>query len=72
MSEGTPAGRCGRCAHFVDDPRELERALPGLGILSSAWGSTRGDQGLCTVHDLFLQPVMSCPRFADAAIRNPG
>jgi hypothetical protein len=57
--------RCGCCAHFVDDPRELERSLPGITILSSAWGSTRGDQGLCGLHDRFLQPVMSCPRFVE-------
>ncbi len=63
MTGARPTECCAACAHFVDDPRELERRLTGLTILSSAWGDTRGDQGLCEAHALFLQPVMTCPRF---------
>jgi hypothetical protein len=63
VSSRPAAERCGRCAHFVDEPRALERSLVGLAILSSAWGDSRGDQGLCELHDLFLQPVMTCSRF---------
>jgi hypothetical protein len=65
MSPDLVRDRCGRCAHFVDDPLRLERMFTGMTILSSAWGSTRGDQGLCTLHERLLQPVMRCFRFVD-------
>jgi len=61
------SGCCGRCAHFIDDPDDLEAALTGMTILSSAWGDTRGDQGLCDLHVRFLQPVMTCPSFVSRA-----
>jgi hypothetical protein len=48
---------CRSCAHFEDDPRALEDALPGLTILSSAFGSVRGDAGLCAICDRFMEPV---------------
>ncbi len=56
-------GQCSDCQHFVDDPAELERALPGLLILSSAQGDSRGDQGICLAHERFLLPTMTCDRF---------
>jgi len=63
VTEPLSTARCDGCAHFIDDPRELERSLVGLTILSSAWGDTRGDQGLCGLLDLFLRPAMSCRHF---------
>ena len=54
---------CGNCRFFVDDPVAIERALPGLLALSSGQGDCRGDQGLCQIHDRYLMPCMSCPRF---------
>jgi hypothetical protein len=65
VSAAATVERCGRCVFFVDDPRELERRLTGLTILSSAWGDTRGDQGLCELHHRLLQPAMICRRFVD-------
>ena len=53
--------RCESCAHFVDDPQVIEAALPGLTILSSAYGSARGDAGLCEKHDLWLSARETCP-----------
>ena len=55
---------CPRCRHFVDDPQKLEDALPGLTILSSAWGSTRGDAGLCACHGTWQDPETGCPDFS--------
>jgi len=55
---------CGNCRYFVDDPVAIENALPGLLALSSAQGDSRGDQGLCEVHDRYLMPHMTCDRFA--------
>jgi hypothetical protein len=57
---------CHRCRHFVDDPQQLEDALPGLTILSSAWGSTRGRAGLCACHETWQDPVTGCPDFEPA------
>jgi hypothetical protein len=56
---------CRECVHFQDDPAEIERRLPGIRILGSAWGSTRGDAGLCGALDRFQDPVSGneCPLF---------
>jgi hypothetical protein len=46
--------RCGACRFFIGTPAALERAVPGLNILSSAYGSVRGNTGLCERHDSFV------------------
>ena len=57
--------RCGACRFFTGSPAALERAIPGLNILSSAWGSVRGDTGLCERHETFVTAVTAaCPDFA--------
>jgi hypothetical protein len=56
---------CGQCIHCVESPGGLERALPGLGILSSAYGSVRGDTALCQLHDQFVRPGAPCAGFAE-------
>jgi hypothetical protein len=47
----------------VDDPHELEKILDGINILSSTFGSTRGDAGICRAHDTFQLPVYVCDEF---------
>lgn len=54
---------CRDCKFFIHDPAGLERALPGLAILSSAYGAARGATGLCERRDLFLTPAPACPQF---------
>jgi hypothetical protein len=49
--------RCGACRFFTGTPAALERAVPGLNILSSAYGSVRGSTGLCQAHDSFITAV---------------
>jgi hypothetical protein len=56
-------GDCTSCQLFVDDPEELEHALPGLTILSSARGSTRGRAGICLARHTFQDPEPACPEF---------
>jgi hypothetical protein len=52
------------CRFFAGTPAALERAIPGLNILSSAYGSTRGDTGLCERHDVFTTASSpACPQF---------
>jgi hypothetical protein len=62
-----PAARqpcCGLCRHFLDDPQALERLWPTLCILSSAYGDSRGDQGLCRLFQQMAAPRLACPQFA--------
>jgi hypothetical protein len=58
--------RCGACRFFTGTPAALERAVPGLNILSSAYGSVRGSTGLCERHDSFVTSATeACVAFAE-------
>jgi hypothetical protein len=58
------ATRCAACRFFTGAPAALERAIPGLNILSSAYGSVRADTGLCERHDFFTTAATpACPLF---------
>ena len=54
------AGTCGDCVNFRNDADHLERAFPGLTIMSSGRGSVRSADGLCSRHGLFLGDDASC------------
>jgi hypothetical protein len=54
---------CRDCHHFLGSSRELEAELPGLTILSSAYGDSMGDQGLCRYHERLVPPGYTCPEF---------
>jgi hypothetical protein len=54
---------CRDCRYFNNDPAFLEREFPGLNALSSAYGSTRGENGICGKRDLYLSPVTRCKDF---------
>jgi hypothetical protein len=47
------AERCAACRFFTGAPDALGRAIPGVNILSSAYGSVRADTGLCERHGAF-------------------
>jgi hypothetical protein len=58
--------KCGKCRFFTGAPAALERAIPGLNILSSAYGSVRADTGLCERHAFFTTAATpACPQFED-------
>jgi hypothetical protein len=60
------AKQCGACRFFTGTPAALERAIPGLNILSSAYGSVRGDTGLCTQHETFVTAATpACEKFVE-------
>jgi len=60
----TPDSRCCKhCAYFNNEPDVLEKHFRGINILSSVHGSTRGDGGICSLHERYLLPVHSCPEF---------
>lgn len=54
---------CQECRHFVDDPHQLERMLPGVLVLSSTYGSTWGDSGICTAFGTLQDPEAGCDVF---------
>lgn len=58
---------CGDCEHFTDAPAVLEEAFKGINSLSSVYGCSRGDAGICLFHDQYLLPVHSCSDFQKKA-----
>lgn len=54
---------CWQCGHFAIDPKELETIIPGLNIVSSAYGSVRADTAYCKFKDIFLIPAPACHGF---------
>ncbi len=54
---------CQSCHHFEDDPHRLERLFPGILILSSTYGCSRGDSGVCAVRDTFQRPEPACEKY---------
>jgi hypothetical protein len=60
----TPAPRrCQACRHFRNDPAYIEAAFKGLTSFSSGYASARADDGLCTLHDLYLSADSTCSCF---------
>jgi hypothetical protein len=70
-SEDRSAGTCARCVHFDDDPSRFEAAFPGLTILSSGFGDSRGTTGLCLEHERLAQPWDTCEDFSPRQGRCP-
>jgi hypothetical protein len=54
---------CCQCGHFVIDPEALEAMIPGLNIVSSAYGSVRADTAYCEFKDIFLTDAPACTAF---------
>ncbi|RLE29536.1 MAG: hypothetical protein DRJ61_14315 [Acidobacteria bacterium] len=61
--KSTEVMTCKKCRHFRDDPLELEKMFPSILILSSTYGSTRGNAGVCWIHETFHNPEPACPDF---------
>ena len=43
----------------------LEQTFKGINILSSVHGCSRGDAGICALHDLYLFSSHTCPDFQE-------
>ena len=64
--------RCGACRFLSGAPAALERAVPGLNILSSAYGSVRAGTCLCSRHDRFVTDrTEACAQFSPAGPESP-
>jgi hypothetical protein len=62
----TEVRECRACRHFRNDAKFLEAAFPGLTAMSSGYGSTRADDGICLRHDRYLGARASCADFSPA------
>ncbi len=51
---------CYTCKYFKNDPKFLEEVFPGYNVLSSAYGSTRKDDGLCIRKNVYLSGYNVC------------
>jgi hypothetical protein len=58
--------RCLNCRHFRNGPRYLESVFKGMNILSSAYASVRGNDGICLLHDRYLSANACCDSFQSA------
>ncbi len=59
--------QCLHCRHALLRADRLEVVIPGLNILSSAYGSVRGETGLCRRHDKFITARSTCADFESRA-----
>jgi hypothetical protein len=64
IAEGLQNQCCMGCAHFSNSPEYLEKAIPGLKTMSSGHASVRKDDGICSLHDLYLSASSYCEQFA--------
>jgi len=54
---------CRACIHFRNNPAYLESVLQGLNVMSSAWASVTGDDGICLHRDRYLSADSTCHDF---------
>ncbi len=54
---------CRDCAHFQNDPSYIEKTYPGLTTMSSGFASVRDQDGVCSLHQIYLSAKDSCPRY---------
>lgn len=55
---------CFGCVHFRNSPEYLESVYPGIKAMSSGFASIRKDDGICTLHDLYLSADAHCGQYA--------
>jgi hypothetical protein len=64
LLRGDARESCFSCAQFCDDPADIEAALPGLAIFSSAHASVRAQDGLCLQHHRVINGRRRCADFS--------
>jgi hypothetical protein len=65
MSEADPRA-CRTCRHFDQRAAVIESSLPGLHALSSAYGSVRAGDGLCSLRERYAADSSVCDLHAEA------
>jgi hypothetical protein len=64
MSQSHNTECCFGCTHFGNSPEYLERIYPGIKTMSSGHASVRKDDGICSLHDLYLSADAHCDQYA--------
>lgn len=59
---------CSGCIHFMTDPDQVECQFGGLAILSSAYASVHGDDGLCLQHNRMINGRCRCDAFETQSV----
>lgn len=54
---------CVSCRHFENTPESLEKAIPGLRVMGSAYSSVRSEDGLCAVHLRYISAAGHCVQY---------
>jgi len=57
---------CGRCRHFDNDARVLERDIAGLTTLGSGSAAVRDRDGICQLRQRYLAAHSRCEQFEPA------
>ena len=63
LKRPAPECTCLQCAHFCNDPKTMEREIPGLQVMGSGWASVRKEDGLCRLRDVYLDATSCCTDF---------
>ncbi|HEY0207724.1 hypothetical protein, partial [Acerihabitans sp.] len=63
MARQNDAARCARCRFCRRARADIERDIPGLSALGSAFGASLGDSRLCLRHDRLVSPDDRCAVF---------
>jgi hypothetical protein len=66
MNRENEARICLRCLHFHNSPAYLESTYKGMASLGSAHGSVRKDDGVCDLHEIYLEADQWCDQFQAA------
>lgn len=60
VSRTAPGRVCANCRYFRGAPQEVEAHLRGMRTLGSAYGAVRASDGVCELHDRYLDPSSTC------------
>lgn len=63
MQQPTCKAACLNCRFFLQQGHEIEKQIPGLASLGSAFGAHIGNSKLCTQHDCLTSSHDSCQQF---------
>jgi hypothetical protein len=70
MVKSSEAKCCFTCVHFHNSPKYMENVYPGLNTLSSGNASVRKDDGICSLHDLYLSAAAYCDQYSSDNMEN--
>ena len=64
MAQSGVSECCFGCKYFNNSPEFMERTYPGIKSMSSGHASVRKDDGICSMHDLYLSADAHCDQYS--------